>query len=857
MNIPKPMHPRPDKKRTNWQNLNGPWQFSFDEPIFDKTITVPFSWAAPLSGIHEEDKTGKGFYRKVVRYTPTLAKLFLIIGASDYTTEVYVNGEKLATHQGGYAPIEVEVTSVWNKNGDNEIIVIAEDLDNKDYQTYGKQGYGNIRGIWQTVYLEERPASYIDHVVIRTECSGKVTFDFETVGEFDLLEATFGGITVWGKDNHLELTIAEPKLWSPDEPNLYEGTLRLHKDGVVDVVESYFGIREVGTIKCENGCRYVTLNGKPIYINSTLDQSFNPWGFFTLPTNEEEETEILRMKKLGLNSARIHIKTEEPLKLYYADKHGLMIIQDIPCFWGEPNEKARTLFDEQMVECMRRDINHPAIVHWVLYNETWGLFTGDRTDAKNRSYTKETQEWVRKNYHLAKAMDPTRLVEDNSPCNYDHVETDINTWHFYSNGYGPVKEVISSFAEKSFVGSTFNYTEGNTMADVPLMNSECGNVWGIDGNAGDSDMAWHYHYMINQFRLTEKLCGFVFTEFHDVINEFNGYYRIDNSEKIFGYDAYVPGMSMVDLHAQDFLACDMAPMTTVKAGETISLPLFISSFTDENHGKDMLVRAELWYTDGDGAEHFGDSKLLTVSWNAYGLTSLGKVTFAAPNQDAVAVVRLYLETACGKIVMRNFVCFDVADSAKGVVVSLKEGRTEGDAILCQKGEKLNLLGTGKVYFDVELGDLDASKGLELVFEASAREEFSHDHPENLRDDVRDANYMLGYKVDRGENKNCYYMTDETPYPTNLVVTVNDKIMKTQLADAPADARGCLSWHYQENDRKLDEAGSYGYLVSMMIPADSVGEDKTLKIEMQSDCGFALYGRKSGRYPTGLRVVARG
>ncbi|MCQ2447122.1 MAG: glycoside hydrolase family 2, partial [Clostridia bacterium] len=572
MEMLKNMYPSPDKRRENWLNLNGAWEFSFDEPIFDKTITVPFTWTSPLSGV-EEDRKGAGFYRKKVAYQPKMARLFLVIGACDYETKITVNGKELVTHLGGYDPIECEVTDVWKKDAENVIEVYAFDDDSRAH-TYGKQGYGNIRGIWQTVYLEERPASYIESFVIRTSLSGDVTIKASVNGKFDSLKAAFEGFKAESKDNELVLKIEEPRLWSPDDPNLYEGTLTLENGEEEDIVHTYFGIREVGSVKCENGRRYFALNGKPIYVNSTLDQSFNPKGFFTLPSDEECENEILRMKALGLNSARIHIKTEEPLKLYYADKHGLMIIQDIPCFWGEPTEEAKSLFDEQMIACMKRDINHPAIVHWVLYNETWGLFSGE---GKDRRYLPETQAWVRANYEKAKALDPTRLVEDNSACNYDHVVTDIDTWHFYSNGYKEVKKVIDDFCEKSFVGSGCNYTEGNTLPDIPVMNSECGNVWGIDGNAGDSDMSWHYKYMINEFRLHDLLSGFVFTEFHDVVNEFNGYYRIDNSEKVFGYEEYVPGMTMKDLHAADFLAYDLAPMTTLKAGEKIVLPLYLSS----------------------------------------------------------------------------------------------------------------------------------------------------------------------------------------------------------------------------------------------------------------------------------------
>ena len=134
--------------------------------------------------------------------------------------------------------------------------------------------------------------------------------------------------------------------------------------------------------------------------------------------------EIIRSKKIGLNGNRIHIKTEVPRKLYWADKLGLLIMADVPNFWGEPDEQARQEWEYAMREMIDRDYNHPSIFSWVLFNETWGLFS---REGGKRAYLPETQQWVKEMYYEAKGLDPGRLVEDNSPCNYDHVETDLNT----------------------------------------------------------------------------------------------------------------------------------------------------------------------------------------------------------------------------------------------------------------------------------------------------------------------------------------------------------------------------------------------------------------------------------------------
>lgn len=188
-----------------------------------------------------------------------------------------------------------------------------------------------------------------------------------------------------------------------------------------------------------------------------------------------------------------------------------------------------------------------------------------------------------------KAYDPTRLVEDNSPCRQDHTVTDVNTWHFYANGYENTKKSIVDYVETSNVGDRFNFIGEYACTDIPLMNSECGNVWGLDGNAGDSDISWHYKYMMNEFRLHDEVNGFIFTEFRDVINEFNGYYRIDDGKKEFGYAGYVPGMTVRDLHSYDFLAVDCEPMKTCRPGETVVIPMVISSFEERHHGEKMSV----------------------------------------------------------------------------------------------------------------------------------------------------------------------------------------------------------------------------------------------------------------------------
>ena len=856
--VTKKAHPAPDKRRADWLNLNGEWDFSLGIPRYDKKINVPYSIAAPLSGVAKDYK-GAACYRKTVRYTPQLSRLFLVIGACDYECRVTVNGQEVGRHLGGYSRFEFELTEVWKKTGENVIEILTIDNDdagtrNQSPRIYGKQRYGNIRGIWQTIYLEERPDSYIKSFVIRTSLDGTVFIKAEVEGPYDCFSACFDDREA--ADFRLEeegivslsFKIDAPRLWSPEHPALYFGSLKLKNGEDTDEVFTYFGIREVGSIKCRNGHRYVALNGKPVFLNSTLDQSYNPDGYFTLPSDEDCEAEILRMKKLGLNSVRIHVKSEEPLKLYYADKHGLLVIQDIPCFYGEPTEEARALYDTQMIESVRRDINHPSIIQWVLFNETWGLFShvGDE-----KIYTKDTQEWVRYNYKRVKALDPTRLVEDNSACFQDHVETDIDTYHFYKNGYREVKEVIEEYAAGALEGSTQNFAEGNAAGDIPHMNSECGNVWGVDGGAGDSDISWHYKYMVNEFRLHDTETGFVFTQFHDVIDEYNGYYRIDNSEKVFGYGDFVPGMTIRDLHAQDFLAYDHAPGKTLVPGAIVKLPLYISSFTDEHHHRPLTAVVELAATDGNGKTEIVQRLTLPFEIEDYGLSPVGEALLQMPGYDCIATARLYLKDENEATVMRNFVCFDVEGTEKSLMLPLSGAEIEGKGGLCQEGEKLNSLSRGIVRFSIDPKAIPAGARV-LRFEASARETFDRDLSEwKIGAEDMDA----GKRPGRGENPNSFYQTTRgREYPSSLKLLLNGReIFSTVLPDDPADSRGVLSWIHQKTDTLLDEAGTYGWLYTVPLP-ENLNEHEKVTFTFISDHGFSLFGRKSGRYPTGVEIL---
>ncbi|MGC6586728.1 glycoside hydrolase family 2 protein [Paenibacillus sp. Dod16] len=917
--IPRAEYPRPDFERKDWLNLNGQWSFRLDTQgsddvqqqagtgaegyaaaleggdasLFTSEITVPFSWVSPLSGIERNEK-GVGWYRRSVKWEPTgsQSRIFLRFGAVDYLCDVWVNGKHVGSHQGGYGTFEFDVTTVWDLVKDNTIVVRAEDFDH-NYQARGKQGYGEIRGIWQPVWLEARPQTYLEQAIFTTSIDGRIELkskiQAQEAGTVKLqLSFAEGSVThqvEWelqegANERTTVFQVHDPRLWSPETPHLYEGELRLAGSSGEDVVHTYFGIREIGTAKFDGrDYRWITLNGKPVYLNGTLDQSYHQTGFFTYPTDTEMRDEIYLMKRLGLNFVRIHIKPEEPRKLYWADKLGILVMEDMPCFWGNPDETARSAYEREALEVIERDRNHPSIFSWVMFNETWGLRTDSESagltggEGQHRYYLPEIQEWVREKYRWAKELDPTRIVEDNSPCAYDHVETDINTWHFYINGYEPLRNHIEEIVQKTYPGSEHNYIGGNQQGDAPLMNSECGNVWGIDGGAGDSDLAWHYRYMLNEFRRHDKLCGFVFTEFRDVTNEFNGYYRLDGTDKKFGYEDFVPGMSIADLHTPDFIVIDAPPCQTLEQGAEAVIPLLSSSYSDQYHGQKLILAWELSY-DQLGTKVVADQGTLDVAWGGYGVAPLTELKLRMPKADAVAILGVRLLNEGSGVVTRNFTTFDVRggegqgkDGAEGSTVSIPVNtfRDQSFAYMWEalQGSKVNGGGEGRFIYEVQLPNYDEQpliRDIEIFFEAGAKRLLVR-NIEGARHRTHGIDFMHGASADVEYNPSTYYMTDEELHESRVSVWVDDvQIGEAVLADDPADSRGVLSWHYQAVHNLLEEAGSYGYLCQAQVPgrlAAELDRKRSFRLELRAEeGGMSLYGRNAGRYPIDLLVRCR-
>nr|WP_293167027.1 sugar-binding domain-containing protein [Allomuricauda sp.] len=879
--IPLPEHPRPDFKRSEWTNLNGKWSFKFDKEdkgleqnwkegkvAFNKTINVPFPWGSELSGV--ADEADIAWYKKEIKVDDSWRgkRTFVVIGASDWETTVWLDGVKLGTHQGGYVPFSFELTDHITYGRSQQLVIRVDDI-RRDFTLYGKQGYGNARGIWQTVYLEARGTQYLDALHFTPDIDQSKVVATAYLPDDALVDQTVT-VSVETASGPLKKTITIPQgsytgsvsieipnqhLWSLDDPFLYDATAQLGND----VVESYFGMRKI-SVKDMPGTDYpyIALNNEPIYLQLALDQSYHQEGFYTFPSDQFIKEEILRSKSIGLNGIRTHIKVEVPRKLYWADKLGLLVMSDLPNSWGEPERKMKAESEYTLREMVKRDFNHPSIFSWIVFNETWGLKHDDEYGGR---YLPSTQKWVASMYYLTKSLDSTRLVEDNSVCcGYGHTETDINSWHSYLPGY-KWEEFLQEVSDSTYAGSGHNFEKGFSQANQPNINSECGNVWGYDGSTGDVDWSWDYHLMMNAFRDHPKIAGWLYTEHHDVINEWNGYWKFDRSEKFTGLEQIFPGMTLNDWHSDVYISTGGEISKSVKGGEQAEVPLTISVMSGENMGPQLTLKYKLTATDYLGQIHKGMEGSFQIPYQAWMQKTIDPIKVRMPDISSVAVLTLEVSDPQGKVVGRNFMHFivDSQEKLSGITTHTVKPKDFTEAEWSVKswdvldGKKINGTGNGKFVYSIEVPKKSIRKAKEVYFlaELSAKELFVKDQEQYQED----QDFMKGSRVSNSSNPNSYPMTDETLYSSDIEVWVNGKKVKsTTLTDDPADHRGVLSWHNQLQDGKLREAGSYGYLVKVpmdleiLTSALEANNDK-INIELRSvnGGGIAVYGEDFGRY----------
>ena len=552
--MPRPEHPLPQWERSTWKNLNGEWDFSFDfgcsgidqkwqegKTDWEKKILVPFCPESDLSGIGYKDYMDAVWYHKTVELTEVEVKgrVLLHFGAVDYDARVWINGTEVGRHKGGYTSFTFDITA-YVQAGANDIAVYAEDDLRSGKQPHGKQSglyyshgceYTRTTGIWQTVWLEFVPKNYVKKARFFPNVeAGTITIEAVTVGDGSFCaEAFYEGrrcgqaeTATAGGNVVVTLPLSEVHLWEAGAGRLYDLTITFGKD----TVQSYFGLRNV-TISGEK----VLINGKSVFQRLVLDQGFYPDGIYTASTDEALENDVKLSMAAGFNGARLHEKVFEPRFLYHCDRLGYLV-------WGEQgnwgmdpsaSDGLKNFLPEWM-EAVERDFNHPAIIGWCPFNETW--------DYEGR---KQDDDLLAIVYRMTKLYDTTRPCIDTSG-NF-HVITDIYDLHDYEQNPEEFASHYESYAKDGILAWDNHAPRQKQIVGIPVFISEYGGIkWDVEGVNKDS---WGYgdgprteeEFLARYKGLTDvlldnpKMFGFCYTQLYDVEQEMNGLYTYGRKPK--------------------------------------------------------------------------------------------------------------------------------------------------------------------------------------------------------------------------------------------------------------------------------------------------------------------------------------
>ena len=553
--IPRSEHPKPQFRRDSWMNLNGQWAFEIDNGRSGKArglnamdaqlsgrIIVPFCPQSELSGVNHKDFLSGVWYRRTFELTKEQlsGRVVLHFGAVDYRCEAFVNGVSVGTHTGGYVSFCFDVTGAVHE-GENVVTVYAEDDERDPLIPRGKQSelfyshgcdYTRTTGIWQTVWLEFLPETHIEKIRIFPNVETG-SFDVEALlkGAGTLaVEASYEGrpmgaisVNADGGLVRLHLPLQETHLWELGCGRLYDLKLTYG----ADTVQSYAGLRSVRL----DGYRFL-LNGKSVFQRTVLDQGFYPDGIYTAPSDQALENDIHLSMACGFNGARLHEKIFEERFLYHCDRLGYMVWGEFPN-WGLDVTRPDAVYSvlPEWLEEVERDFNHPALIGWCPFNETW-----------DRDHRKQDDNVLRAVYLATKSADPTRPCIDTSG-NY-HVVTDIYDVHDYEQNVEVFKNHYDELANGGELWDQVNHRGTGVRQQydgkLPVFISEYGGIgWTKEEKAwGYGNMPKSEEEFIERFRgLTSaildnpRIMGLCYTQLTNVEQEQNGLYTYDRQPK--------------------------------------------------------------------------------------------------------------------------------------------------------------------------------------------------------------------------------------------------------------------------------------------------------------------------------------
>lgn len=573
MTTPHDYYPRPQLERPDWTNLNGSWDFALDhearwsspdQVVWNATIVVPFTPETPASGIGDT-----GFYRAVWYRrsfdVPTLksgARLILHFGAVDYSATVWIGGDLVVQHQGGYVPFKVDITDYVAGHESQTVVVRAEDDPHDLSKPRGKQDwrldphaiwYPRTTGIWQTVWLEQVPAASIGSIrwtsnLERWEIGLEAHLDGERSEELRLRVRLQSGTRLLADDTYQvvggavnrQIRLADPGiddyrnelLWSPRQPTLIQAELEL-LDGQgrsIDAVTSYTALRSVGT----QDDRFV-LNGRPYYLRLVLDQGYWSESGLTAPDDDALRRDVELAREMGFNGVRKHQKIENPRFLYWADRLGLLVWEEMPSAYSFTNSSVERVTRE-WIEAIARDASHPCIVAWVPFNESWGVPDLPLIEAQ--------RNYVQALYHLTRTLDPSRPVSGND--GWESAATDLIGIHDYDHDPARIavrydaNQVLERFwAQVRPAGRTLTL-DGHAYAGQPILLSEFGGIafsedleatWGYSRSRSAEEFAQQYTRLLESVRSLPLFAGFCYTQFTDTYQESNGLLYADRTPK--------------------------------------------------------------------------------------------------------------------------------------------------------------------------------------------------------------------------------------------------------------------------------------------------------------------------------------
>lgn len=584
-----PEYPRPQMTRSRWMNLNGVWEYTGRSgaaaaaaaPVaadYRERILVPYPTESALSGIGRHDE--QMWYRKIVKLPSTWRgrRILLHFGAVDQIATVWVNGREVAHHEGGYTGFSADITHALRPGVLQEITVRAEDRNEANPFAVGKQRnrpeglfYTGSSGIWQTVWMEPVRAAHIAKLDITSDLTGfTVTPRVSEVARKQRVEVVVTkpdgeevARAVGAAGTALRVRVPAPRLWSPEDPYLYNLEVRLLDPvgKVVDEVGSYAGLRTVGVIDDGEGRPRIAVNGKIVFLHGPLDQGFWPDGIYTAPTDSALKFDLEKTKAMGMNFVRKHAKVEPARWYYWTDRLGLLVWQDMPSLdvslavpvgpAPDPVPAAKKNFERELAAMVDQLRSVTSIIGWVVFNEGWGEYDTARVT------------------NAVKAQDPTRMVNANSGVNCcksrrDSMAGDIFDDHTYVGPGRPKFPVVRGDRDKGanpppVVIDRRVRVDGEYggLGLVPEANRWPGRPQAYEMTDSAARLTQRYVEVSRELEKAVRedgLSGAIYTQTTDVENEVNGF---------FTYDRRVEKMDLgvVAQRSRDVIAAGSAPST--------------------------------------------------------------------------------------------------------------------------------------------------------------------------------------------------------------------------------------------------------------------------------------------------------